>query len=239
MSEISLTPEAVPAEFRQAVFDEVISFRAAERKFDRDRKCAGWWIGGIGAAIGVLGMVCAASVFPLKQPPQTRFLEVDRSTGWVGEIAGAKDAPELFNDRVIERDLREYINARESYIWQTDAQTFHLVAMESSPDEQQRYAAERQKHPPSVVYGRDGYAACDNWHFKRRTAGKDGTGTIEYEARFYKTEAKDGATPKTQPWTATVDFQFHPELAISSQDVSLNPDGLQVVSYSAFPDPTP
>jgi type IV secretory pathway component VirB8 len=71
------------------------------------------------------------------------------------------------------------------------------------------------------------------------SSGAARAGTIEYEARFYKTEAKEGASPRTQPWTATVDFQFHPKLAISSQDVTLNPDGLQVGSYSAFPDPAP
>jgi hypothetical protein len=61
MNGISLTPEAMPAGLGQALFDDVISFRAAERKFDRERRSAGWWIGGIGAAIGVLGMACAAS----------------------------------------------------------------------------------------------------------------------------------------------------------------------------------
>jgi type IV secretion system protein VirB8 len=237
MSDIAFIPETVPAEMRQTLFAEVISFRAEERRFDRDRRHAGWWIGGIGAAIGVLGMVCAASVLPLKQPPKPIYLEVDRSTGWVGEVAGAADAPKLFTDGLAERALREYIQDRESYVWQTDDQAFHLVALESSPDEQKRYAEDRRQHPPSVTFGRDGYARCDNWHFTRRGNGKDST--IEYEVRFYKTETKGGAVGLPQPWTALVALQFHPELTMSSQDRLINPAGLQVVSYSSFADHAP
>jgi len=222
---------------RDELFHDVIAAHKAAEAFNRERSRAGWWVGGIGAAIGVLGMVVAA-VMSIHAKPVVRYTEIDDASGVIHESYGAKDAPAHFNERVIDHYLAEYVGLRERFVWQIDSQTYHRVQIMSSPAEQSRYAARRLADDPAVKYGVNGYASVTHFTaFTRRAEGKDNT--LEYDVQFIKSEllAADSSRIKTTKMTARIVLQFHPELPMASeQDRYDNEAGLMVISYNSSDD---
>jgi type IV secretory pathway component VirB8 len=119
---------ALSDEDKEALYRETQSFRDKSAMMDQAALRTGKLIGGTGAVIGVLGMVCAATLFPLKQREVEYFI-VDQARGYVGPAASAKDAPTLFGLQVAEADVLKYVEAREDYQYETDSLAFHLVTI--------------------------------------------------------------------------------------------------------------
>jgi len=230
--------EARAGPLHERIFTEVIAVHEAEEHFNKERSKAGWWVGGIGAAIGVLGMLGAAGV-AIAYKPQVRYTEIDHDSATIRPSYGAKDAPDHYGDRVIKHYLAEYITLRERFIWQLDSETDHRVKLMSSADEQARYVADRTKNNPLTKYGTTGYARVarfiDN-SWRQRATGTDKT--IEYEVQFIKSEllASNLATVVETHMTARIAVQFHPEIDMSEQDRLGNESGMIVFSYASNPD---
>jgi hypothetical protein len=104
-------PDDQYAKVRNVVFTDVLAVHAAEKQYNRERSRADWWVGGIGAAIGVLGLP-TATVEAMYAKPVRLYTEIDDASGVIHEAYGAKDAPDHFNDRVVRHYLSEYINLR-------------------------------------------------------------------------------------------------------------------------------
>ena len=224
------------SELRDGIFHEVIAAHDAERAYNRERSRAGWWIGGIGAAIGVLG-VAAATTVAIYAKPVRIYTEIDDAAGLIRDSYGAKDAPDHFNERVINHYLSEYVGLRERFVWQMDPETDHRVKVMSAPAEQQRYQADRDKNNPADRYGMTGYARVTHYTaFTQRAKGKDKT--LEYDVQFIKSEllASDNGQIKTSHMTARIVFQMHPELLMNDQDRLDNEAGLMVISYNSAAD---
>ena len=92
-------PDGQVAAVRDILFNDIIAAHRAADIYNRERSLAGWWVGGIGSGIGVLGMLALVVVVVTNQP-QVRFTEIDDASGQIHESFGAKDAPAHFNDRV-------------------------------------------------------------------------------------------------------------------------------------------
>lgn len=236
--DLLLTPpdERVSA-IRDGLFHDVIAAHRAADVYNRERSRAGWWVGGIGAAIGVLGLLTATAV-AIAHKPQVRYTEIDDSSGVIHESFGAKDAPDHYPDRTINHYLAEYIDLRERFVWQIDPQTDHRVKLMSAPAEQVRYQADKDKTDPATKYGMNGYARVVQFipnSFKRRSKGKDKT--FEYDVQFIKGELLSNTNdPKTIHMTARIVFQMHPELSMNDQDILDNESGLYVISYNSSAD---
>lgn len=234
--ELLLTPpdERVSA-IRDGLFHDVIAAHRAADVYNRERSRAGWWVGGIGAAIGVLGL-CAAVVVAVYAKPVRLYTEIEDSSGVIHESFGAKDAPDHFNDRVINHYLAELVGLHERFVWQMDPETDHRVKLMSSPAEQVRYQADKDKADPATKYGMNGYARVVHFTaFTQRAKGKDKT--LEYDVQFIKGELLANTNdPKTIRMTARIVFQFHPELSMNDQDRLDNEAGLYVISYNSSAD---
>lgn len=123
---------ALTAEEKEAHFADVRSYAAEMTEMARAARRVGWIVGSVGVAVGVVGIVCAATAFPLKHT-EVQFIEVDRSTGYVGPSLGPSDAPKLFGQQTADHYLRDYIEAREGYVPETDDLMFHKAAIMSAP----------------------------------------------------------------------------------------------------------
>jgi type IV secretion system protein VirB8 len=229
---LALTPDQ-----KEVHFAEARSYAAEMAAMTRAARRAGWIIGGVGATIGVIGVVCAATAFPLKHT-EVQFIEVDRSTGYVGVSLGPVDAPRLFSQQTAYHYLRDYIEAREGYVPETDDLMFHKAAIMSAPDEQVRYGAwHKSPLSPGNVLGRTGYIRVENFHMS--LVGSGAANTQVYLVRFDRTEVRGSQVQPAHPWSATVQFQWHPELPMNTQDRLLNAAGIQVIAYQAQPDSDP
>jgi type IV secretion system protein VirB8 len=227
---------ALSDEDKHRLFDDANSFQADRLLMGRAALKAGFWVGGIGAAIGVAGMVCAATLFPLKSR-EVEYYTINQETGFAGPSVGAKDAPTLFTHQVMEAALQTYVELRENYLFETDGIAFHRVSLMSTPDEQVRYK-EMHDAPlsPAKKLGDRGFISVDNFQFWPIGDGK--AKTHQYVVKFDRRVMMAGqAVPtKGEPCTAEISFQFHPEYPMATPDRRLNVTGLQVLSYQPHAD---
>lgn len=218
------------------LFDSTNTFQQDRFLMGRAALRTGFWIGGMGAFIGVAGMVCAATLFPLK----TRVVEyytINQETGWTGPSVGAIDAPTLFSHQVMEAALQTYVELRENYLFETDSIAFHRVTLMSTPDEQLRYKAMHDDPQAPARKLRDhGYIQVDNFQFWPIGDGK--AKTHQYVVKFDRKLMLAGqpVPTKGEPCTTEITMQFHPEYIMATPDRRLNVTGLQVLSYHPHAD---
>jgi type IV secretion system protein VirB8 len=240
MSELtSWQASAMPAAEREAHFAAVRSYEANLSRIGRAYRRSGTLFGMMGLVVGLSGMIAAASLFPLKQTT-IRFIEVDRSTGYVGEPVSVIDAPRLFGETVMQHAMRDLVEACEGYNFATMDLTFHRCAIMLAPQVQVQYLDRvGPKNPlaPRVADGKAGWVRVEPvMSFQAMQASQGGT--FGYVVRWLRSESPSGSTAKTSHWSTTIYFQFHPEYLTNPQDRSMNPTGFTAVSYSSDQDPT-
>ena len=84
--------EALTDGDKKRLFDEANALQTDRYLMGRAAIKAGFWVGGIGAVIGVAGMVCAATLFPLKIRV-VEYYTVNQNTGYVGPSVGRGRRP--------------------------------------------------------------------------------------------------------------------------------------------------
>jgi type IV secretory pathway component VirB8 len=220
---------------KAAKFREVMDLAAERVILGRSAIVAGWTIGGIGAVTFAASIYGWVSILPLKTT-EVRFFLVDKSTGIISEPVGLQDAPKFFGAAVEQQYLRRYIEAREGWVPDMDERNDHVAKIMSTPEEQARVADVRNAPAsPAVAPGKDGHVRVENFRFHPLALGKDGE-TRRYLVQFDRTVWHGATRDATKPWSATVDFQWHPGLPMRPDDRSDNPGGFQVLSYSASSD---
>ena len=226
--------EAIVPEAREALFRQTQSFHALEQRMKRRWWAAGWIVGGVAMTIAAISTT-TLMVTLHRWHPTPVFVSVDTSTGWVGEAVGALDAPKLFSDRVAAQYLRSYIEAREAYLPDRDQAQWDAVRAMSSGDEFSRYQAWRKSDLAAVKQlGTTG--KVDTFNFVTSSPSRSKNGTLSYIVRFQRREVKGQSIGPVRQWRAVVDFQWHPEMTMSTPDSQINPAGMQVISYKAEQD---
>lgn len=220
---------------KSAHFRRVMDLRAESVLLGRSAIIAGWVVGGIGAAAFFASMVGWLTVLPLKTT-EVRFFSVDQSTGIIGVPVSLEDAPKLFSEATDHQYLKRYIQACEQWVPEMDRQNDRVCKLMSTPEQQARYMASREKpSSPAKAIGRAGHAELDNFRYHQQAVDKI-TGTrrywVQYDRAVWKGQTKDQAAP----WSATIDFSWHPELPMIPRDRDENPGGFQASTLTATPD---
>ena len=220
---------------KNAKFRAVMDLSAERVILGRSAIVVGWVIGAVGVTCLAASVAGWVALMPLKTTV-VKFFLVDKSTGIIGEPVGIQDAPKIFGAAVEQQYLRRYVEAREDWVPEMDERNDHIAKLMSAPDEQARIAeARRSATGPVLALGKDGHASVDNFRFHPLAIGKDGE-TRRYLVQFDRTVWHGANKDPTRPWSATVDFQWHPELPMRPDDRSDNPGGFQVLGYSASSD---
>ena len=231
-----LTAAAKHAKFRQ-----VMDLRAESVLASRSAILTAWTV--FILAIGLIVASAFGWILVLSRPlPPPQFFEVDRSTGIVAAPVSITDAPKLFSEATDHHYLKDYILACEGWDPPMDPANYRKCQLMSSSDQQARYIAWREKptSPPKAL-GRAGFVQIENFRYHRQ-AVLEKSGTRRYLVQFDRTVWRGSDKVSAQTWSATVDFQYHPELPMSPRDRDDNLIGLQVLAYSASSDtaePTP
>lgn len=226
-------------ESREAFYRATLDLQASQRATvkSRGRLAMAFGFGGMG--VGFLAVVALLDVFHRTPvPPPPGYIFVDREMGSFSDAVPAKDVPKSYPATVIEKALRDYIVACESYVPETWARSdFHTCMIMSSPAEQKRRQEDIGKagtrYPPDV-FGKGGWAFPTA--FPKITRGNDtGSEAVEYEVRYERTEILNNRESRPR-WTAHMVVTFHPELKMTPADRLLNPAGLQTISFSTTKD---
>jgi type IV secretory pathway component VirB8 len=219
---------------KERKFRELMDLNAERALLGRSAILVGWALGGTGIACMIASAVTCATLFPLKTV-EYRLLVADQSRGIIGTPVGLQDAPKVFGEANDRYYLRRYIEAREQYVYELDQQNDHLAKVMSSPDEQARIAEKRlSPDSPARKLGKDGHVQVENFRFHRGPNGR--SDTRSYLVQFEETVWHQGNKEPTRPYTASIDFQWHPELPMTPADRDVNAGGMQVIAYSANSD---
>lgn len=225
---------------RDAKFRETMSVNAERAIMGRSAIVAGWLLFGAGASCLGVSAVGWMMVLPLKTI-ETRYYAVNPGTGTIEETTSSvKDAPKLFGSAVEAHTLYLYLKSCEGYVPELDRENDHACKVMSAPDQQARQNA-RRKDPqsPLMALGRDGHVDLDNLRYHPGVTDA-ATGTHRYTVQYDRTVWHGPKADPKQPWTATVEFQWHPEMLMNETDRAINPAGFQAVTLSPksdLPDP--
>jgi type IV secretory pathway component VirB8 len=217
-------------------FRKVMDLQAERFIYGRQAIVAGWTLSGVG--ILTLGASAFGWIVVMNRPiPLPRFIEVERNTGVLSQPVGVENAPKLFGAATEQHFLRTYILAREAWTPERDRENDHTVRIMSSPAEQARLNEERVKR----VVDKNSYITLENFQWVPGVTDPV-THTHKYTVRYlrtvwHKTESAGAtASPSKEPWTAVIEFQWHPEYKMNDEDRDINLGGFVETNYNAQPD---
>jgi type IV secretory pathway component VirB8 len=220
---------------KEAKFRKVMDAAVERAMVGKAAIITGWVLSSAGVGLLAVSVWGWYSFLPFKTVVPEFWL-VDKSTGIIAKPVGISDAPSLFGAFVEQHYLRLYLEARENWVPEMDQRADHVVKIMSTPDEQARYMAfRRAPQSPMVEVGKDGHVEIERVRYLPQAMDKV-SGTRRYLLLFDRTIWHEATKGPTVPWSATVDFQWHPELPMSPDDRTDNPGGFQAINYSRSSD---
>lgn len=220
---------------KDAKLRAVLSLHAERVIYGRQAIIICWTVFVLGFVMICVSIFGWVMVLPLKTI-QNEIWVADSSTGIISRPLRLEDAPTKFGAAVEQHFLSQYNKARREWIPELDRENDHLAKIMSSPEEQARINVERLK-PDSdpVAIGQAGHTTIDNVRFFPQFTDKD-SNTRRYLLRFQRTVWRGANKEASEPWTATIDFQWHPEWVMLPADRDQNPGGFVAIAYSAKSD---
>lgn len=210
-----------------AYYGQIASYSASERDRNRNVARLGFAVGGVGAAIGLIGVGTVLALLPLKTVVPLVF-RVDRTTGAVERVYDVRGGPMTVEDAQKRYFLWQYVRLRQTYTAAEAESNFNAVTLMSAPAVQMEYAAGfkgTNPNSPQVVLGPDGSATV-------RWVSTSFLGANLAQVRFVQTASKQGIALPPQQMVATIAFDFSPG-QLSAAALNVNPLGFIVTSYRA------
>lgn len=181
----------------------------------------------------------AAYLAPLMQKRvETHWIAVDRVNGYIQQINGIEDVPEMFSDANATNAIREYLEYYYDYSWETNRRHEDRIRMMSSADQLARYKAWADTDPnsPKQKLAHHGSSEIDHIVYHRQDNGD--AKTFEYLVQFAYRETANGRTdPNWRQYTGHIQFQWQPKLVTDADWASKNPGGFYVTYFKADEDP--
>ncbi|WP_054006231.1 virB8 family protein [Cypionkella psychrotolerans] len=193
----------------------------------RRRERFGYAIGGIGAIIGVCGMVAAASLFPLKTT-ETVIVVVDKSTGDIDRAVTMAPLQMGERDALIQAQLVAYVDDRETFD-QTDSEHRVNAVLDRSKGDAERtlralWSSTNPDYPPKIYS--DGSKI--DVTIKRINLISEAIAQVNFTRTLRQPRSKETVT---RSYVATVGFTFQPQRERRLEMVWANPLGFSVQSY--------
>ena len=233
--------QPVTAEQRRALFHQSATFDTLAAANTRAIRTSGYYVGAAGAIIGVCGMVCAASLFPLKQTV-VQFVPFNADMHLTGASVTAADAPKaLFGEQQAHADLFKFVSASETWINDVADLNFHVAAIMSTRAQQAMLAERMAGHNPAsprALYGNKESIRVERFRYRllAKASASDFSGNQIWQVRYDRSEVVNGMVGGKRPWISTITFAWHPELMASDTDRAINETGFQCAAYESGPE---
>lgn len=212
--------------------DRAQDIAATNRAF----RTGGWVVGGIGAAIGLLGIAAVAITVATHQPQPPVFIPLAPS-GALLPAMKALEATTRFTDATARQHLRAYVDNCEAYAYQTANLTKTRCLLFFTPKQQDQYVEWYSNGTEGLGrFGRDGQASIAD-QISYLPLGKGADGTEVWSVSFTKIEFPRRGEVRCRPWQVRVTFQWHPEYKMTDEDRNVNLGGMQIMDRISTPDP--
>ena len=187
-----------------------------------------WWVAGVSALIALASVATLAALFPLKTTVPYVYY-VDKTTGDTSVVNALSEREVGYRELNEKHWARNYVIARETYLYTLLQLDYDTVLALSSDDVGQAYA--------KVYEG-------DNARDKKLGAGTEervkiisvvlppdqtGKAVVRFEL-ITKRNNGEGALP-ARSFVATMAYEFKPSMRGREKDLLMNPLGFKVTSY--------
>lgn len=218
-------------------FRKTLNYHAESVLMGRSALVAGWSVGGVGVALILVSMWGWITFLPLARTTD-RIWIADQTTGIIAQPLSLEDAPKSMPAASDRYYIRQYIELCAGWVPELDRRNAYRCKLMSRPDQQERYNAWRKTpDSPMNAIGTSGHVEQDN--FRYHVEPRSGQ-TLSYRVQYDQSSWKGTQKESTAGWTATIDFQWHPELPMTDADRQLNPGGFQAIAFTPNPDtPSP
>lgn len=217
------------------VHTELKAYFENAKRFDQDRMVAAlrgqkiaWSVAAVAAATACCVGVAIAAMMPLKTV-EPYVIKVDNATG-ITEIVSALSSDKTTYDEAVNRFFSgNYVMAREAYAAAEAEINFKKISLQSSSEEQARYAAAfsgKNPESPQVVFR----GATAKVTVKAISMLTKSVASV----RYLRTVTR-GDEQRTTHWVATLTFAYT-NASLSASDRLINPLGFVVSEYHADPE---
>jgi type IV secretion system protein VirB8 len=186
-----------------------------------------WRVGIAGAVFAVIALIGMVSLVVLKRPNPPAVLRVDNSTGKVDVLPTAANGHVTWDQKNDRADLRRYVEARESYDWETVSDFHQEVMVMSDGHEKSLYD----------TFIRGAQSPLKVLKDQARIIAKVGvitfvgdTAQVFYSRRVVLMNSGMKA-PATEYWVATIAYK-HVDVPENTDDQDVDPTGFRVTSYT-------
>ncbi len=195
----------------------------------RDKK-VGFFIGGVGLFIGVLGLAAVLLLLPLKHT-ELELYTVDNTTGRVEKVTHVKEEDVFSQVAMAKAFAANYVKLRESYNYFSLQRDYDTVPLFGSDEVNADYLAFfNSKNSPDTVYQKAAYVV--EVEIISNVVSEATAPDKLAQIRFKKTTRRvaDGSK-KVEFWNARVTFRYVPDKALTEAQREANPLGFTVTSY--------
>jgi type IV secretion system protein VirB8 len=195
----------------------------------RDKK-VGFFIGGVGLLIGVLGLAAVLLLLPLKHT-ELELYTVDNTTGRVEKVTHVKEEDVFSQVAMAKAFSANYVKLRESYNYFSLQRDYDTVPLFGSDEVNADYLAFfNSKNSPDTVYQKAAYVV--EVEIISNVVSEATAPDKLAQIRFKKTTRRvaDGSK-KIEFWNARVTFRYVPDKALTEAQREANPLGFTVTSY--------
>lgn len=195
----------------------------------RDKK-VGFFIGGVGLLIGVLGLTAVLLLLPLKHT-ELELYTVDNTTGRVEKVTHVKEEDVFSQLAMAKAFAANYVKLRESYNYFSLQRDYDTVPLFGSDEVNADYLAFfNSKNSPDTVYQKAAYVV--EVEIISNVVSEATAPDKLAQIRFKKTTRRvaDGSK-KIEFWNARVTFRYVPDKALTEAQREANPLGFTVTSY--------
>jgi type IV secretion system protein VirB8 len=206
--------------------EQARQFEKNKRDGERREVKIAWRVGIAGVVFAAISLIGTVSLAVLKRPNPPAVLRVDASTGKVDVLPTTANGHVSWDEKNDRADLRRYVEARESYDWETINDMHDFVMLESDDHEKGLYDAfiRGPRGPLKVL--KDSVRVIAN--VSVITFVND-TAQVFFSKRVVQLNA-GAITPEPEYWIATISFKRE-NVPESTDAQDLDPTGFRVTSY--------
>jgi type IV secretion system protein VirB8 len=201
-------------------------FERNNREGERKMTKVAFIVAGVAIGFAAVALIGALSLAVLKRPNPPAVLRVDASTGKVDVLPTTAKGHVTFDEKTDRADLRKYVEARESYDWETINDMHDYVMLESDDHEKDLYDSFVRGPRGPLVMLKDQVRIIANVSVITFVGD---TAQVFFSKRVAPLSS-GMPVPAPEYWIATVSFK-RVDVPETTDAQDLDPDGFRVTSY--------
>ncbi|OOF77864.1 conjugal transfer protein TraG [Rodentibacter caecimuris] len=213
-------------------FNQKQSFEKDRVSFYKTLSKISFGVGGIGALIGLAGVVAVAGLTPLKST-EPYVIRVDNNTGFTDIVKPISNSSQTtYGEELDKYWLSKFVIERESYDWQLVQNSYNAVELMTTPQVFNEYKAyiTSKVSPVNLLK--------QNKKIKVRVLSIsfiNGVGQVRFSKQVLTASGDPDSVIPTTYWLASIPFDYKHEIKLEQQRL-INPLGFQALSYRADPE---